>query len=127
MKIIYLAAAIILFCSCAGRKTTGNRKPMDSTGQVTGALPDCVKKLVAQIKAAEKTNPPRSIYSYTYHGKTVYYVTAPCCDFFSDLYDSACNLVAHPDGGFTGLGDQRAPDFIKQRKDEKWLWTDERK
>ena len=127
MKIIYLAAAINLFCSCAGRKTMGNMENRDSTIQGTGRLSDCVNKLVAQIEAAEKTNPPRSIYSYTYHGKTVYYVTAPCCDFFSDLNNSACTRVANPDGGFPGLGEQRVPDFIKERKDEKWLWTDERK
>src|SRR5436853_5982302 len=81
----------------------------------------CIDSMIAQFKAEEKQNPPRKIYSYTYNGNTVYYVTPPCCDFFSDLYNDKCELIAHPDGGITGKGDGRATDFVASRTDEKLI------
>lgn len=83
--------------------------------------------MIEQIKKEEVQNPPKKIYSYLYKGKTVYYVTAQCCDFFSDLYDEDCKLIAHPDGGITGKGDGRARDFVDTRRDEKLVWEDSRK
>ena len=74
----------------------------------------------------EVKNPTTKIYSYLYKGKKVYYVTAPCCDFFSDLLDADCNLIGHPDGGITGRGDGKMPDFHKSRTDEKLVWEDPR-
>jgi len=90
------------------------------------AIPAFVQKLIKQYKEEEKQNPPRAIYSYTYQKKTVYYVPAICCDFFSDLYDSSGKLIAHPDGGFTGKGDGKAADFADTRSNEKLLWKDNR-
>jgi hypothetical protein len=74
-----------------------------------------------------KNNPPRKIYSYLYNGKTVYYVPPICCDFYSDVYDSACNIIGHPDGGFTGKGDMQMTDFNKTKTNEKLIWEDVRK
>lgn len=74
----------------------------------------------------EVKNPPQKIFSYKYKGSTVYYVTAPCCDFFSDLLSADCELIAHPDGGITGKGDGRAADFHKLRSGEKLVWEDPR-
>jgi hypothetical protein len=91
------------------------------------ALPKCINKLIVQFKAEEVQNPPRKIFSYTYNGNPVYYVPAPCCDFFSDLYDKNCELIAHPDGGFTGKGDGRAKDFNKTKTNERLVWADPRK
>jgi hypothetical protein len=89
--------------------------------------PACVQQLISQMKAEPVQNPPASIYSYTWHKTTVYYVPAKCCDFFSDLYDSTCKIIAHPDGGITGKGDGKAPDFFDTRTNEKLLWKDTRK
>ena len=50
-----------------------------------------------------------------------------CCDFYSDLYDNKCNLIAHPDGGFTGKGDGKIKDFRKEATNEKLVWEDSRK
>ncbi len=86
----------------------------------------CVDELIKKFSAEEKMNPPRSIYRYTYNNDMVYFVPAPCCDFFSDLYDSKCNLIAHPDGGFTGRGDGKITDFFQRRSNEKLIWEDER-
>ena len=90
-------------------------------------LPVAIQQLIKQYTSEAKANPPRTIYSYTYKDKTVYYVTAPCCDFFTDLYDSKGKLIGHPDGGFTGRGDGNFADFSEKKKNEKMVWADKRK
>ncbi|MEP6677090.1 MAG: hypothetical protein ABJA78_18145 [Ferruginibacter sp.] len=114
-KIFLLLTVIITACSFqAGKKI----KPIP--------VPTAIQQLIKKFKSEEMTNPPRSVYSYLYDGKTVYYVPAPCCDFFSDLYDSKGKIIGHPDGGFTGRGDGSAPDFSGKRKNEKLIWKDSR-
>ncbi|HMJ47975.1 MAG TPA: hypothetical protein VK498_11645 [Ferruginibacter sp.] len=132
MKNILILLFIVITSCCSSKKNTQSTAVSDaarlddnSTGE--NVLPACIKKLIAQFKSEEVQNPPRKIYRYLYNGNTVYYVTAPCCDFFTDLYDSKCNLIAHPDGGFTGKGDGRAADFIKTRTAEKLVWEDKRR
>jgi len=90
-------------------------------------LPACLQQLVKKYTAEEVQNPPRKIYSYQYKGNTVYYVTAPCCDFFSELYNTDCKIIAYPDGGITGRGDGRAKDFADLKSNEKLVWEDVRK
>lgn len=126
---------ILILClvggSCCGQKKAGGNLPNEETGKIQNpalsAVPACVGKLIEKFSAEEKQNPPRKIFSYSYKGKTVYYVPAICCDFFSDLYDAECNLIGHPDGGFTGKGDGKIPDFDKERSNEMLLWEDKRK
>ena len=133
--IIIVSIGTISCCSAGKSSNNGNKQPGADTS-VTGkeinyetgaSIPACIKKLIDQFKKEEKQNPSRSVYRYSYNGKTVYYVPAICCDFFSDLYDSNCKLIGHPDGGFTGRGDGTVADFIKTRKNEKLIWKDERK
>lgn len=116
--IILLAAFVLL---------TAFQKKKKKKTPVAPPVAACVQKLIKKFSAEEVQNPPRSIYSYTYKGKTVYYVTPPCCDFFSDLYDSNCNLIGHPDGGITGKGDMQMMDFDTAKKNEKLIWKDKRK
>jgi len=123
---------------CSNGKTTGKSPDLpvkDSSAVIAGkengdqasaGLPECIKALIDRFKKEEKQNPPRSVYSYTYNGKTVYYVPPICCDFFSDLYDSNCKLLGYPDGGFTGRGDGSITDFMTRRTREKLIWKDER-
>ena len=89
-------------------------------------IPAAIQKLISRFKAEEVQNPPRSVYSYTYHSKTVYYVPAICCDFFSDLYDNKGLIIGHPDGGFTGKGDGKTADFSETRTNGKLIWKDNR-
>ncbi len=130
-KLFFILSVAIISCSTA--KKTANRENNNPDSSSVNSyepdtnLPACIKKLVVQFQQEEKQNPPRSIYSYVYNGKPVFFVPAVCCDFFSDLYDDTCKLIAHPDGGFTGRGDGTAPDFMQIRTNEKLLWKDERK
>lgn len=132
MKRLFLILGISLLAFSASAQKR-KKKSITKNAAVTqlqikpAAQPTCVQTLIEKFTKEEKQNPPRSIYSYTYKGKTVYYVTAPCCDFFTDLYDENCNLIGHPDGGFTGKGDMKMPDFNTEKKDEKLVWADERK
>ncbi len=57
-----------------------------------------------------------------YKGKKVYYVVMPCCDFFNEVYDANCKYLGAPDGGFTGKGDGKIPDFFEVAKGEKLIW-----
>ena len=90
-------------------------------------VPTCIIEKIKQLQAEEVWNPPASVWQYEYNGQTVYYIPARCCDIPSSLYDANCNLICHPDGGFTGKGDGKCTDFAEKRTKEKLIWKDERK
>lgn len=145
MKLLLLSVGFAAISCCSSKKTTtaavGNESKEEKTeakkdestfnaekgSPVADSVPVCIRDLIAGFKAEEVQNPPRKVYSYTYNGHTVYYVPAICCDFFSDLYDDKCNVIGHPDGGFTGRGDGKVPDFEKLKSNEKLIWQDTRK
>lgn len=130
MKILMIALCIFS-ASCAGQKKAGETMAPERNDTLQNptlrAVPVCLQDLIKQFEAEKKQNPPRKIYSYQYKGKPVFYVPAICCDFYSDLYDDECKLIGHPDGGFTGRGDGKLPEFIKERKEEMLVWEDMRK
>jgi hypothetical protein len=76
--------------------------------------------------AAEPENPRTRILSYQYQGQTVYYEVLGCCDQFTTLYDDKGNVLCAPDGGITGRGDGKCPDFEKNRTAEQLVWQDPR-
>jgi hypothetical protein len=130
MKKIILAWCIMAASCCGTKKNAENVTGNQSAGKDTAVVETvqgCIKEMIKGFEKEEMQNPPRKIYSYTYQGSTVYYVTPPCCDFYSDLYDSSCRLIGHPDGGITGRGDGKFPDFEKTRSNEKLVWADKRK
>lgn len=123
MKKFFFIAGMSFISCCSSKKATGPVSGKNSHDHI----PVCINDLIVRFENEEKQNPPRSIYQYTYKGKTVYYVPAICCDFFSDLYDDQCNVIGHPDGGFAGRGDGKTTDFADTRINEKLIWKDERK
>ncbi len=98
MKKVFFFLLILVF-SCAKDKT-------QSMG-----LPACVQAKIETIKNQPVENPPKEVWKWQVDGNTYYYFTAACCDQYTELYDSNCNLVCHPDGGFTGSGDGNCPTF----------------
>ena len=130
MKFLFLFIFIVnIGCKCSetNKKTAPQTLlPKDSIAKVS-VIPVCIKALITKLEAEPVTNPPSKIYSYTFEGKTVYYLPPVCCDNFSDLYDDSCKIIAHPDGGFTGKGDRKAPTFHDDKKEEKLIWEDKRK
>jgi hypothetical protein len=85
-----------------------------------------VDSLIAALEAAPKKDPPATVWRYSYKGDLVFYVPPSCCDVPSELYDTAGTLLCAPDGGFTGKGDGRCPDFFATRTNGKRLWSDPR-
>jgi hypothetical protein len=112
----------LLCCAAMSILVAGCRAPAPPAGQ----NPPWLDTLIAEFQSEAVGNPPRSIYQYTYHGQTVYYVPAQCCDEFSTLYASDGSVLCAPDGGITGKGDGRCPDFLTTRTDEVLIWSDPR-
>ena len=88
--------------------------------------PTCPQELIKHIKSEPVRNPPAEIWSYEIDDNVYYYVTSYCCDMFSDLYDSKCNLVCHPDGGITGTGDNACGELKGKLVNGTLLWKDNR-
>ena len=90
-------------------------------------IPGWLADLISKLESGPVADPPASITQYEYKGQTVYFLPQRCCDIWSDLYDSEGDIIGHPDGGITGEGDRRVPDFFDERKNERRIWADSRK
>ena len=115
IKHIALVMLILGLAACGAR-------PAGEQAQV----PAAVAALIQDLKNQPVANPPAYVASYEYSGQVVYYVPPRCCDIFGNLYDSAGQLICHPDGGLAGRGDGRCPDFLNQRTNETVIWRDTR-
>lgn len=80
------------------------------------SLPPCLKELLIKGKDEIPPSIPLSIIEYRYNGKKVFYLKADCCDQFNKVYDDSCHYLGAPDGGFTGRGDGKIPDFFVRAK-----------
>lgn len=114
-KSIIIISFFVFLISC-----TANRK----TSKVK-SIPLCLQTKIKKMAEDPKEGSPISVAQYTYKNQTVYYMVSPCCDKFNVVYDSACNILGYPDGGFTGKGDGRMNDFKKEAINEKLVWKKE--
>lgn len=96
------------------------------TPAVTEEQPTFVRRLIADIEATPAANSPGGIWKYQYGGRTVYYLPPACCDLPSVLFDAEGAILCGPDGGFTGRGDGRCPDFFDRRSGGQQVWDDPR-
>ncbi len=103
------------------------RPPTETPTPPVAVLPESIADLISRLSHEPVSDPPSAIFRYEYKGQAVYYLPPRCCDQFSDLYDAAGNLLGHPDGGITGRGDGKFPDFFQERKNERAVWQDARK
>jgi hypothetical protein len=111
IKIITFVVVLFLL-SCSNHK-----KLEDTTG-----VPLCLQNNIKTMAANPSEGLPQSVTRYNYKGKTVYYMVAHCCDKFNIVFDSACNILGYPDGGYTGRGDGKMPDFHQDATDGKVVW-----
>jgi hypothetical protein len=65
-----------------------------------------------------------SVTRYAYRGKEVYYIPPHCCDIRSQLFDAECRTICQPDGGLTGRGDGKCPDFMTARSGGELIWKE---
>ena len=89
-------------------------------------VPVCIQQRINEIKKEPKWNPPAEVNEYEYFGKKVYLFSSPCCDQYNKLYDSDCNVICAPSGGYTGAGDQKCKDFFEKATHLRLVWKDER-
>lgn len=111
---IFLVFTVLLYVQQCGKEEVGE------------SIPACMEAKIRDILAEDVWNPPAKVYRYVFNGETVYYIPQRCCDIPSQLYDEDCNLICAPDGGFSGQGDNRCPDFFSTRTAEELVWEDER-
>jgi len=90
---------LLLVLSCSKQKTPSLNVPI------------CIQSKIETIKSLPVENPPKEVWKWQVNGNTYFYFSAACCDQYSELYDSNCSLVCHPDGGITGVGDGNCPSF----------------
>ncbi|MDB5270063.1 MAG: hypothetical protein JWP58_3103 [Hymenobacter sp.] len=151
MRLLSFAAALLLTSACARQQvsvTTPTSAPPSGQVSATDAAPTSantvdpvyahipesdtthrpqwLKARIAAVLAERKRNPITRIFLYDYRGQKVYYVSAPCCDQFSQVFDTQGTLMCNPDGGITGKGDGKCPDFEKNKTNEKLVWQDPR-
>ena len=94
---------------------------------VPDETPRCIKRKIRKLKSDQIRNPPAKVIEWNYNGEKYYYIPSYCCDAYSELYDKKCNLICHPDGGFSGAGDGTCPDFTNGTLTTKIIWEDDRK
>ena len=117
-----LLATTVLLPGCRPRSTDEARP----AGRDTADAPAWLAQRIRQLERDPVANPPAAVYRYRYKGQTVYYLPPRCCDVPGDLYDADGRLLCHPEGGITGRGDGRCPDFLAERTDEHLVWRDPR-
>ena len=86
-----------------------------SPATASAGLPSRLDRILGDLESQPPANPPMTITRYEYRGQVVYYQTPGCCDIFGNLYNERGELIALPDGGITGRGDGRLPDFLVWR------------
>jgi hypothetical protein len=119
-------AALLLSChQQAATSKTGNVTAQ--AGKATTEKPAWLQQRIAEIQQDKPANPPIKIYSYQYKGQLVYFITSRCCDIPSEVYTVQGQQLCQPDGGFTGKGDGKCPDYFQTHTAEKLIWEDLRK
>lgn len=88
-------------------------------------MPNCVERKIKKIKKEKVQNPPAKVWEWKVNGETYYYITSDCCDQFNYLYDDKCNEICAPDGGFSGSGDGKCPQF-NGPIEKTLVWEDDR-
>lgn len=123
--LIALAAA----CSDNDGSTDASRAPSQTGDQRSperASLPDWLQALVTGYESGPASGSPGAVWGYSFKGQTVYYIPARCCDRFAELYDERGTALCAPDGGLTGKGDGKCPDFESERTNEHLIWDDPR-
>ena len=113
---IVIAALVLLALGCrSGKDSTTS----EATGWQNWKHPDWLRQEIIHWEDEGLQNPPIQINLYSFKNDTVVHISAPCCDQFSRLFSMDGTFLCHPDGGITGRGDGKCPDFIESSE---WLY-----
>ena len=119
-KLVVVLCCCLFICCSSGKSNTA-KENMPASSLVT-ATPPCIQKMIDSATTAPGGQSITEVTRYMYNGAKVYLVGAPCCDQFNNAYDSACNYLFAPSGGFTGKGDGSHPDFFTMAKVDSLIW-----
>ncbi|UFH53973.1 DUF6970 domain-containing protein [Spirosoma sp. KNUC1025] len=112
MKSILAALLVLLFsASCHHEELT----PKD--------LPACIQSIISQNGSWRSGDRLIAIYRYKYQKRYVYLGISDCCDFYNFLFDNNCQILCAPNGGFSGGGDGKCPDFSKEATEQTEIWV----
>jgi len=84
-------------------------------------LPQHIADMIEQYES----NPgpvPNEIWRYRFEEETVYYFPPMPYDIPSMLVSADGDFICSPDGGLTGAGDGKCPNFFEQRRSGKIVW-----
>ena len=123
LKLLFTAAALLALVAC---QQNGAKSKTQTVTIHQDNAPAWLMQKVAEFQAAEPANPPVKIYRYQYQNQQVYYITGRSGDIPSELYTTDGKQLCQPDGGITGRGDGRCPDFVETRTAETLIWEDTR-
>lgn len=121
-----LVLALMLLTAATGCQTSEKVVTAEQEETEEAAQTAWLSELIRELEQEPVANPPARVYRYLYNEQEVYYLTGRCCDVPSKVYDVDGNLLCEPDGGITGQGDGRCPDFIDTRTNETLIWKDKR-
>ena len=121
-----IAIALFGFFSAGkcGKHKTKSETTNEPQMEAKDPVPACIRKLIDTENKQSPPNTPVQVDEYLYNGKTVYLITAHCCDQYNMLYDDNCKEICAPSGGFTGRGDGKCKDFDSTAKHVKLIWKD---
>lgn len=88
-------------------------------------LPSCIDALVQKAENGNDDYDAWQIIEYEYQNDKYYLVAAGCCDRFDPLFDSDCNEICSPSGGFSGGGDGKCPEWVASLTDGVIIWERE--
>ena len=117
--LVLLVFSFLSASECGKKK---KKKIEDNREAVKDSIPVCVRKLIDDANKEMPPNAPVQVDEYSYNGKTVFLLTAPCCDQFNTLYDDSCKMICSPSGGITGRGDRKCDNFSKNASFVKLVW-----
>jgi hypothetical protein len=84
--------------------------------------PVCLDQEKERLRETIGSGQSVQIIRYRFDGAYVYYITPACCDLYGTVLDEQCEAICAPDGGFTGRGDGKCPDFFDKAKDAHQIW-----
>lgn len=124
--ITFITGCCYYFTCCSGGKSSATAENLVAGNTSVPAIPPCIQQMIDSAKKQVQGMGITEIRRYIYNGAKVYLVTAPCCDQYNPLYDSACHFLFAPSGGFTGKGDRTNTDFFTQAKEDSLIWKSDK-
>jgi hypothetical protein len=126
LRLFLFAGLALTFCSC--RKPAVSSVPsVAQNATVSAENPEWLNERIQEFQHEKPTNPPVKIYQYQYQNQEVYYIAGYCCDIPGKVFNAHGKQLCEADGGITGRGDGKCPDFFTTRTNENLIWEDLRK